>query len=154
MKDYKSEWAYPLTNVSKCGNGQEPKPCATVKDADGVVILNFIGIPWRSNNEAIAMATKFCERMNEQHNKSVGNASKAFEALKLIRKELLRDSGFGPVSTFHTTVDKITQEALSAPPRNCDIFSKAVVLEVLDNRSFSKEDTIEWLFEEVKGEVK
>lgn len=92
MKDYKSEWAYPLTNVSKCGNGQEPKPCATVKDADGVVILNFIGIPWRSNNEAIAMATTFCERMNAQHNKSVGNAAKMREALEVACRTLRRNN--------------------------------------------------------------
>ena len=40
--------------------------------------------------------------------------------------------------------------ALAAPPRNCDVFSKAEVLEVLKDRSFSKEDTIEWLFAEAE----
>ena len=43
--------------------------------------------------------------------------------------------------------------SLSAPPRNCDAFSKAQVLEMLEDRSFSKEDTIEWLFDEAKGET-
>ena len=38
------------------------------------------------------------------------------------------------------------QKALAAPPRNCDAFSKAEVLKVLEDRSFSKEDTIEWLY--------
>ena len=42
-------------------------------------------------------------------------------------------------------IDNI-EAALSAPPRNCDAFSKAEVLEVLEDRSFSKEDTIEWLY--------
>ena len=44
--------------------------------------------------------------------------------------------------------DAITKcfEALAAAPRNCDVFSKAEVLKVLDDRSFSKEDTIEWLY--------
>ena len=41
--------------------------------------------------------------------------------------------------------------ALAEPLRNCDAFSKAEVLEVLEDRSFSKEDTIEWLFAEAKG---
>lgn len=44
--------------------------------------------------------------------------------------------------------DAITKcfEALANPPRNCDAFSKAEVLEMLEDRSFSKEDTIEWLY--------
>lgn len=41
--------------------------------------------------------------------------------------------------------------ALSAPPRNCDILSKAEVLEMLKDSSFSKEDTIEWLYSKAKG---
>ena len=44
--------------------------------------------------------------------------------------------------------------ALSSSPRNCDALSKDEVLEILDDRSFSKEDTIEWLYEEAKGETK
>lgn len=65
MMKYLDKWEYPLTNVCKCGNNQEAKPCATVKDANGDVILHFLGIPWRSNKEATAMATKFCERVNK-----------------------------------------------------------------------------------------
>lgn len=45
------------------------------------------------------------------------------------------------------------KHALSARARNCDKFSKAEVLEMLDDCSFSKEDTIEWLYAEAKGEV-
>lgn len=44
--------------------------------------------------------------------------------------------------------------AISAPPRNCDLLSKDEVLEMLKDRSFSKEDTIEWLYAEAKGETK
>ena len=44
--------------------------------------------------------------------------------------------------------------ALSAPPRNCDVLSKDESIERLDDRSFSKEDTIEWLYAEAKGETK
>lgn len=49
---------------------------------------------------------------------------------------------------------QIAESAISATLRNCDAFSKDEVLRVLDDRSFSKEDTIEWLYEEAKGEVK
>ena len=48
-------------------------------------------------------------------------------------------------------VDSILKAALAEPPRNCDAFTKAEVLEMLGNCSFSKEDTIEWLYAE-KGE--
>ena len=48
---------------------------------------------------------------------------------------------------------EVVDAALSAPPRNCDAFSKEKVLEMLEDRSFSKEDTIEWLFAEAKGET-
>lgn len=41
---------------------------------------------------------------------------------------------------------RISEWALAATPRNCDAFSKAEVLKVLEDRSFSKEDTIEWLY--------
>lgn len=49
---------------------------------------------------------------------------------------------------------QIAESTLSALPRNCDVLSKDDALKVLDDRSFSKEDTIEWLYEEAKGEVK
>ena len=45
------------------------------------------------------------------------------------------------------------EDALAYPPRKCDIFSKAEILELLKDRSFSKEDTIEWLFSEWKGDI-
>ena len=45
----------------------------------------------------------------------------------------------------------MAKSVLAAPLRNCDAFSKAEVLEVLEDRSFSKEDTVEWLYA-AKGE--
>lgn len=51
-------------------------------------------------------------------------------------------------------ISECARSALSATPRNCDAFSKDEVLEMLKDRSFSKEDTIEWLYEEAKGETK
>ena len=41
--------------------------------------------------------------------------------------------------------------ALAAKPRNCDMLSKDEVLETLKDRSFSKEDTIEWIYSKAKG---
>ena len=44
-------------------------------------------------------------------------------------------------------IKDIVDTILADPPRNCDVFSKAKVLEVLEDRSYSKEDTIEWLYD-------
>ena len=52
--------------------------------------------------------------------------------------------GYGRPDCVRAAYDCKT--ALAAPPRNCDAFSKAEVLKVLEDRSFSKEDTIEWLY--------
>ena len=41
---------------------------------------------------------------------------------------------------------KIAKAALDRTPMNCEALSKAEVLAELDSRSFSKEDTIEWLY--------
>ena len=46
------------------------------------------------------------------------------------------------------------EREMRKPVRNCDVLSKDEVLEMLKDRSFSKEDTIEWLYEEAKGETK
>ena len=47
--------------------------------------------------------------------------------------------------------DAIAREK-SKPVRNCDAFSKDEVLKMLEDRSFSKEDTIEWLYGKAEGE--
>lgn len=46
---------------------------------------------------------------------------------------------------------KFFASKLKEPVRNCDAFSKSEILKMLEDRSFSKEDTIEWLFAN-KGE--
>ena len=88
----------------------------------------------------------------------VGNAAKLREAVKAVvdvgyphnfQKEAPHIRGY--CYDITRAIDKCFA-VLSAPPRNCDAFSKAEVLEVLEYRSFSKEDTIEWLFEEAKGD--
>ena len=84
----------------------------------------------------------------------LGNAAKMREALERIRRELILDSCRRTITKFHDIVCEVSYSALVAPPRNCDVLSKDEVLKVLDDRSFSKEDTIEWLYAEAKGETK
>ena len=83
----------------------------------------------------------------------LGNAAKMREALdklvNFLRWEYAQDY---PVSRdkLADAID-IGVSALAATPRNCDVLSKDEVLEMLKDRSFSKEDTIEWLCDEAKG---
>lgn len=84
----------------------------------------------------------------------LGNAAKMRDALERIRRELILDSCRHTITKFHDIVCEVSYSALVAPPRNCDVLSKEEALEVLDDRSFSKEDTIEWLYAEAKGEAK
>ena len=89
--------------------------------------------------------------------KQVGNAAKMREACANIAE-------YAKAATCYTEnshllgylyqIEEWAESALSALPRNCDVLSKDEVLKVLDDRSFSKEDTIEWLYAEVKGETK
>ena len=88
-----------------------------------------------------------------EESSQVGNAEKMLEALQKI---VLLTVKAGMSIRFEVACGIISSTArcaLSAPPRNCDSFSKAKVLEMLEDRSFSKEDTIEWLFAEAKGET-
>ena len=83
----------------------------------------------------------------------LGNAAKMHEALdklvNFLRWEYAQDY---PVSRdkLADAID-IGVSALAATPRNFDVLSKDEVLEMLKDRSFSKEDTIEWLCDEAKG---
>lgn len=56
-------------------------------------------------------------------------------------------------SYWFNVCEAVFDSLKSRPIRNCDVFSKAKVLEILEDRSFSKEDTIEYLFAEAKGET-
>ena len=85
---------------------------------------------------------------------NLGNYEKMREALERIRRELILDNCRNTITKFHDIVCEVSYSALVAHPRNCDVLSKDEVLKVLDDRSFSKEDTIEWLYAEAKGETK
>ena len=57
-----------------------------------------------------------------------------------------------PLLQFVKLYGEITYSALKESPRRCDAFSKDEVLEMLKDRSFSKEDTTEWLYGKAEGE--
>ena len=99
---------------------------------------------------------------NSEKSSAVGNAAAMREALEKIANmgeeiDYQLGSSDETVYAFRNerslahSISECARTALSAPPRNCDAFSKAQVLEMLEDRSFSKEDTIEWLFAEAKG---
>lgn len=77
-----------------------------------------------------------------------GNAARMREALETISKcDISKEEDC-------YTLYRECEAALAASPRNCDILSKAEVLEMLKDRSFSKEDIVEWLYAEAKRETK
>ena len=104
-----------------------------------------------------AAANRECEATSEKSSQ-VGNAAKMREALSRILgiADHLQTRFAIPKLASEEILElkQIAESALAAPPRNCDVLSKDEVLKVLDDRSFSKEDTIEWLYEEAKGEAK
>ena len=82
------------------------------------------------------------------------NSSKAQEALQKIVLLTVKAGKSISCDVACGIIAGTAKCALRAPARNCDAFSKDEVLEVLKDRSFSKEDTIEWLFAEARGEAK
>ena len=75
------------------------------------------------------------------------------EALKSVRNWCLNRLGN---SSYQVTIEGlllIVNAALNVPSRNCDVLSKDEVLKMLEDRSFSKEDTIEWLYGKAEGGV-
>jgi hypothetical protein len=82
-------------------------------------------------------------------NVSVGNTAAMREALELMLEWYYERHD--DVAAMDAAMEK-ARAALAAPPRNCDVFSKAEVFKELKDRSFSKEDTIEWLYAEAKGD--
>ena len=104
--------------------------------------------------DRIEAAAKRERDSTREKSSQVGNAAKMREALERIRRELIYDSCRNPITAFHDIVCEVSYSALVAPPRNCDVLSKAEVLEMLKDSSFSKEDAIEWLYAEAKGEAK
>ena len=63
-----SGWTLPLTNLHprryRGGRCSPPVPIATVRDADGNVLLQAVGEPYRSNAEAVKIAGDLCATMN------------------------------------------------------------------------------------------
>ena len=100
------------------------------------------------------------ERTAEKYS-AVGNATAMRKALLETKSVIARCMGIlnkipGGVE-YDGLIDDVADEicdlsechvnpALSVPQRNCDVLSKDEVLETLKARSFSKEDTIEWLY--------
>ena len=59
------------------------------------------------------------------------------------------------LETWNDAIDRLSdaiEREKCKPVRNCDAFSKDEVLKMLEDRSFSKEDTIEWLYGKAEGE--
>ena len=84
----------------------------------------------------------------------LGNAAKMRESLESVRNWFINRL-FN--SSYQVTIEGlllIVNSALNVPSRNCDVLSKDEVLEMLKDRSFSKEDTIEWLYGKAEGETK
>ena len=116
----------------------------------------------KREREAGAEAAQICGEMigrEETREKSsqVGNAAKMREALGEISQKIwesidpfCNDDCCKP----RRELAKIADAALSTPQRNCDVLSKDEVLEMLKDRSFSKEDTIEWLYGKAEGDTK
>lgn len=96
-------------------------------------VADRIEAAWKRDEErAVEHATRHAEAVARDncrdcvHNPSGknfegGNTAAMREALVAIRKALLVDSCMGPHTAFHNEVDMLTAEALSAPPRNCDV---------------------------------
>lgn len=112
----------------------------------------------------IAAHNRVCRAVETAAKQSVtdcnhlGNAAKMREALSRILgiTDHLQTRFVIPKFASEEILElkQIAEAALSSTPRNCDVLSKDEALKVLDDRSFSKEDTIEWLYEEAKGEAK
>ena len=112
----------------------------------------------------IAAHNRVCRAVETAAKQSVTNGNQLGNAARM-REALSRILGIADHLQTRFAIPKFASEeilelkqiaeaALSSTPRNCDVLSKDEVLKVLDDRSFSKEDTIEWLYEEAKGETK
>lgn len=102
--------------------------------------------------DRIEAAAKREQEATREKSSQVGNTAKMRDALESVRNWCLNKLGHASYQVTIECLLSIVNSALSVPSRNCDSFSKEKVLEILEDRSFSKEDTIEWLYAEVKGE--
>lgn len=93
-----------------------------------------------SNVKTYEKFSKFTEEALDAVNKIYDLISKPC----VFREEVLQACREARAILYNPPITK-------TPPRNCDAFTKAEVLEMLGNCSYSKEDTIEWLYA-AKGE--
>ena len=101
---------------------------------------------WRNYADRIEVAWKRESEATTEKSSRVGNAAAMREALETISKcDTSKEEDC-------YTLYRVCEAALSAKPRNCDALSKDEVLKMLEDRSFSKEDTIEWLYDKAEGE--
>lgn len=136
---------------------------------DVLDFANRIEAAAKREREAGAEAAQICGKIGEligreatrEKESRVGNAAKIRETLVDVYSTLEKLHPYA----LHIYDMRIRREfrgmlchaknaidfALAAPPRNCDLLSKDEVLEMLKDRSFSKEDTIEWLYDKAKG---
>ena len=106
----------------------------------------------RREREAGAEAAQVCGEIGEMVGReAAGNDSLMACNAAAIRETLFRCDAIAQLPEIRDYIivkemRNLINAALSAPPRNCDVLSKDEVLETLKDRSFSKEDTIEWLY--------
>ena len=92
------------------------------------------------NAAAMRKALERCASMGEQIDWQLGSSDETVYA-------------FLDERNIAHNISECARAALYDPPRNCDVLSKDEVLKMLEDRSFSKEDTVEWLYAEAKKEV-
>ena len=117
----------------------------------------------KREREAGAEAAQICGEIGEmigmeatrEKSSRVGNAAKMRGALSMILGTVDHLQTRFVIPKFASEeileLKQIAESVLNIKPRNCDVLSKEEALEMLDDRSFSKEDTIEWLYAEAKG---
>ena len=119
--------------------------------------LQALGL--RTYADRIEAAAKREREATREKSSQVGNAAAMREALEAVVKvgyphNFQKESPHIRGYCYEiTTAIKKCFAALSSPQRNCDVLSKDEVLEMLKDRSFSKEDTIEWLYGKAEGDT-
>ena len=113
----------------------------------------------KREREAGAEAAQICGEIGEIVGRATREESSQVGNAEAMREALLRCDAIAQMPEIREylivkDMRNIIKKALEEPSRNCDAFSKAQVLEMFEDRSFQKEDTIEWLFDEAKGESK
>ena len=94
-------------------------------------IIAWLRKPREGENAYLTLwRDEIADRLEAAHRRERGDAAKLREAIMEIRRAMMKDSGAGPATELHATIDAITQAALAAPAttapmRNCDRFKTA-----------------------------